>query len=321
MSYYNTEVPISYQIFIYEYFTKRELKALENQPFKHVSTGETIKKIRKNKNYTQKFVTKGILSQSTYSKIEAGRVDPSYMKFSQILSRLDMSEDEFRFLIDEEGDERGEVIQSFFRLNYNDSNALKQIKQRIGGYLENKDDFLLQDIGYICDALILIIEERNYSKASHFATKVWSRLEKFDQWYLTEFRLINSIMFIFPVETILEIAERMNQYLKDYLTRESRLLLNNMQTNICLVLIRNREYEVALEHLNELIVRLREEHNYYLLSIVYMRKGIVLTRLENPDAETYLTKAMRLVQAFDQPELEEAFKNEIEHYTTPEEGD
>lgn len=291
---------------------------MTNKASKKTPIGDTLKKIRKNKNYTQKFVTEGVIGQSAYSKIERGFIEPSISKFQNILRRLDMEEEEFRYLMGQELSEREELIQSFFLQNYNDQTILEGIKARVKDYLVENNDYLLQDIFYICEALLLIIKDRDYKKAATFANKVWKRLEKYDQWYLMEFRLINSILFIFPVESVLEIADRMNSQLKAFNSRESRVILNNLQINISLVLIRNGAYDSALSHLNELSQRFREERNYYLLAIVYMRKGIALSLLNNPEAEIFLEKSLRLVEAFDEKDLELAFLDEIKHYTTGE---
>lgn len=292
---------------------------MENQPFHRLSVGETFKKIRKNKNYSQKFITNGIIGQSTYSKFERGKVDVSYPKFNQLLKRLDMNEEEFHYVMDEtEEDERDLIIQSFFLLNHNDYDELIGIKDRIALYLEGKEDYVLQDIGFICEALILIVKDRDYQKAVVYANKVWGRLQKFDQWYLMEVRLLNTILFIFPLESLLEISNRMMVQLIHYNTRESRIILNNIQTNLSLVLIRNEEYALALEHLNELTTRFKEERNYYLLAIAYMRKGITLSLLEDESSAEYLEKAMQLVNAFDDAGLAEAFDDEISHYTRSE---
>lgn len=291
---------------------------MTNKASKKTPIGDTLKKIRKNKNYTQKFVTEGVIGQSAYSKIERGFIEPSISKFQNILRRLDMEEEEFRYLMGQELSEREELIQSFFLQNYNDQTILEGIKARVKDYLVENNDYLLQDIFYICESLLLIIKDRDYKKAATFANKVWKRLEKYDQWYLMEFRLINSILFIFSVESVLEIADRMNSQLKAFNSRESRVILNNLQINISLVLIRNGAYDSALSHLNELSQRFREERNYYLLAIVYMRKGIALSLLNNPEAEIFLEKSLRLVGAFDEKDLELAFLDEIKHYTTGE---
>lgn len=292
---------------------------MTNQHFEKRSVGEILKKIRLSKNYTQKFVTNGIIGQPTYSKIERGEVDPTYLKFVSILKRLDISEEEFHFLLDEnERSEREKIIEEFFLLNFNDASSLTKIKKRIKIYLDSQNDYILNDIFYICEALTLISVENDYKMAIVYANKVWTRLEKFDQWYLMEIRLINAILFIFPTESAVHIAERIVDQLKNYDTRESNVLLNNIQSNLGLLLIKNKEYKLALIHLNELISKFKLERNYYYLAITYIRKGIIFRILDAENEVDFIKKGLNLVKAFEEPELEKALKSEIDFYTKKE---
>ncbi|MGP6140626.1 MULTISPECIES: helix-turn-helix domain-containing protein [unclassified Jeotgalibaca] len=277
-------------------------------------TGEILKKIRQNKKYTQQFVTEGIISQSAYSKLERGVIDLTYNKFVKILSRLDVSEYEFQMLLDEEPDPRDALIEEFFLINYNDAAALTTIHQEVNHYLLDKQDYIIEDISYICEALILISKKRDYEQASIFANKVWKRLEKFDRWYMMEIRLINAILFIFPTETALNISERIVQQLKDYQTRESRVLADNIQTNLTLLLIRSGNYSLALENLEELIIRFKQKNNYRLLAIVYIRKGIALRLLHDASWEEDTKKGLKMLDAFEDDNLKKALTTEIEHY-------
>lgn len=61
--------------------------------------GKTIKDIRKNKGYTQVFTSRDIISQSSYSKFEKGESDINSVTFFKLLQRLELTTDEFFFLI------------------------------------------------------------------------------------------------------------------------------------------------------------------------------------------------------------------------------
>ena len=287
---------------------------MDNLPENTKVTGKILKKIRVNKKYTQKFVTDGIISQSTYSKVERGIIDITYNKFIKLLNRLDVSEFEFQMLLDEEPDARDDLIQQFFLINYNDSEALIVIQERVQHYLAAKKDYVIQDIAYICEALMLISRDRDYEQAAIFANKVWKRLEGFDRWYMMEIRLINAILFIFPTETALYISERIARQLDIYHTRESRVIQNNIQTNLTLLMIRNKNYALALENLDDLILRFKRTSNYRLLAIVYIRKGITLRLLAEPTWEITIKKGLKMLDAFEDTNLKDALTTEIEHY-------
>ncbi len=117
---------------------------------------------------------RGIISQSTYSKVERGVIDITYNKLIKLLSRLDVSEFKFQMLLDEEPDARDDLIQQFFLINYNDLEALTVIQERVQHYLIMKKDYIIQDIAYICEALMFISKERDYEQAAIFANRVGS---------------------------------------------------------------------------------------------------------------------------------------------------
>lgn len=146
------------------------------------------------------------------------------------------------------------------------------------------------------------------------ANRVWKRLERFDRWYMMEIRLINAILFIFPTETALHISERVVRQLSIYQTRESRVIKNNIQTNLTLLLIRNKNYATALENLDELIIRFKQISNYRLLAIAYIRKGIALRLLKDPTWQEYTEKGLKMLDIFEDNNLKEALTTEIEHY-------
>lgn len=284
--------------------------------FDKPTSGETLKKIRMSKKYTQKFVTEGIISQSTYSKIERGEVEPTYSKFMALLKRLDVSPEEFNYLSNDHSQtDRDKIINDFFLLNYNNSADLVLIRSRIKRYLNSHKDYVLQDIFYICHALILINENRDYDQAVIFANKVWKRLEKFDRWFLMEIRLINTILFIFPIETAINISEKTVGILEEYSSREGKVLLNNIQINLALLLIRNKQYKVANKMLDTVIKRLKDEKNYYLLAFAYIRKGIALRLLTYKKSDFYLEKGLSLLELFEDPKLYEVLSTEIDFYT------
>lgn len=280
------------------------------------TVGETLKKIRESKNYTQKFVTDGIIGQPTYSKIERGDVDPTYPRFINLLRRLDVSEEEFHYLMEgSHVSEKEKLIQSFFMLNFNESSAIEAIKKKLKSYLSKNKDYILQDIYYICEALLAVSLNNDFSTAKKYAEKVWKRLEKFDQWYLMEIRLINAILFIFPPETAISISQKIVSQLKNYSTRESNILLHNIQLNLSMLLIENKKFEQALEHLEDLVFRFKAARNYHHLAIVYARKGVVLENLGKESAETFYEKAFKLMDAMEEYELEKAAREEIAYYT------
>lgn len=60
--------------------------------------GKEFKKVRKNRTYSQTEVANSIISQSTYSKFEAGIRDIDASIYLQLLQRLNISAEEFDYV-------------------------------------------------------------------------------------------------------------------------------------------------------------------------------------------------------------------------------
>ena len=67
---------------------------------------------------------------------------------------------------------------------------------------------MVRNLYYACESLIALNTTQNVEEAQLFAKKIWERLEKFDRWYLLDIRLINYILFIFPIDVAVNIGER-----------------------------------------------------------------------------------------------------------------
>ena len=77
-------------------------------------------------------------------------------------------------------------------------------------------------------------------------------MEKFDKWYLLDIRLINTILFIFPIDVAVNIGERVTEQLVPYHNlKEAEILLINIDINLAILLIDDKKYEEALSYLEK----------------------------------------------------------------------
>ena len=167
--------------------------------------GDVLKEIRIDRGYPQKYVAEGIMGQSAYSKIERNEIEPTFRKWLAILEKLNVSVDEFRYILNKESlTTKEKLINEFFSLNYNHLDDLKLLKGEIVAYLKEEEDYLLRNLYYACESLIVLNTTQNVEEAQLFAKKIWERLEKFDRWYLVDIRLINTILFIFPIDVAVQ---------------------------------------------------------------------------------------------------------------------
>lgn len=279
--------------------------------------GDVLKDIRIDRGYSQQYVAEGIMGQSAYSKIERSEMEPAFRKWLAILEKLNVSVDEFRYILNKESlTTKEKIINEFFSLNYNHLDDLKLLKDEIIAFLKEEEDYLLRDIFYACESLIVLNETQNVVKAQFFAKKIWERMEKFDKWYLLDIRLINTILFIFPIDVAVHIGERVTVQLVPYHNlKEAEILLFNIQINLAVLLIEDKKYDEALVYLEKVIPLGKKYQKYNQLSIAYARKGIVLHKTGKSDQGTeYIEKAYAILNAIEDAKLIEGLEQEVSHY-------
>lgn len=282
-----------------------------------MNLGEFFKEIRTNKGYSQRYMAKNILNQSSYSKVEKRSIDLTTSKYICLLEKLDMEHEEFQFIANNyKYKNKTKLVKTFFNLKHNDENSLKAIKTEAQSYLLINDDKLIQDIVSICDGLIILAKTNDVQLARSYVNEVWTRLEKFDNWYLTELSLINTILFIFPIETAINITEKALKQLEKYQKYDgSEKLVFNFQFNLVLLLLDAKHYKAGLKVADDVIELCKRNRFYYQLAICYARKGILLTNLKESNGEEFYQKAFQLLNIMEEDDIKIEVEKEIDHYT------
>lgn len=279
--------------------------------------GDVLKEIRIDRGYPQKYVAEGIMGQSAYSKIERNEIEPTFRKWLAILEKLNISVDEFRYILNKESLTTKEtLINEFFSLNYNHLDDLKLVKGEIAAYLEKDEDYLLRNLYYACESLIALNTTQNVEESQLFAKKIWEQLEKFDRWYLVDIRLINTILFIFPIDVAVNIGERAVQQLVPYQNlKEAEVLLINVDINLSVLLIDDKKYPEALSYLEKVIPLCKKYQKYNQLAIAYSRKGIILQKTGKIDeGSEYIKKAYAILNAIEDTKLLSELEKELSYY-------
>ncbi|WP_107995761.1 helix-turn-helix transcriptional regulator [Trichococcus paludicola] len=279
--------------------------------------GDVLKEIRIDRGYSQQYVAEGIMGQSAYSKIERNEIEPTFRKWLSILEKLNVSVDEFRYILNKESlTTKEKLINEFFSLNYNYLDDLKLVKDEIDAYLEEDEDFLLRNIYYACESLIALNTTQNVEEAQLFAKKIWERLEKFDRWYLLDIRLINTILFIFPIDVAVNIGERATEQLIPYHNlKEAEVLLINVNINLSVLLIDDKKYSEALSYLEKVIPLCKKYQKYNQLAIAYSRKGIILHKTGKMDeGSECIRKAYAILNAIEDTKLISELEKELSYY-------
>lgn len=278
--------------------------------------GKSIKKVRRNKGYTQKYVAENIISQSSYSKFEADQSDIHSTAYIQLLERLDMTVEEICFI--DKGfkhEQAQKIINNFFSLPYNDVTALEKVIVEINSFLKKQDNILLRDIKVICKALISLHTKKDINIVRKIVEPVWNRLSKHNQWYLSEIRLINTILYFFPNETALEISNNIIKRLELYDGfRDSEKQIITFKINLTLLLIKEGDYFKALDLLTGILRKHKKSMPYQSLAVCFARISICNSKLEGINGTSYMDQAQNLLQIYDDLDLWSKIQKEYEHY-------
>lgn len=182
------------------------------------NAGNTIKQIRIGKNLTQKELSDGIITRTYLSKIENELVNPSFDVIEKILFRLNMTLDEFIFVCNEKKiSSKHKILNSFFSISSN--HELEKIQYCIKTCTKHnlsEYDPIFEDIILICTGLLSLSQKNSIDEIPNEILHVWNKYEKIDTWYLIEIKIINCLLFLFPMFTSFSLAQRLNNELLKY---------------------------------------------------------------------------------------------------------
>lgn len=217
--------------------------------------GPFIKQIRIQKGISQSEASSNVVTQSNYSKFELGKIDITAVALFKIIHNLDIGFEEFIMLYENEySNELDEIINNFFKMGSNKKEDLLKIRNLSKNYLERtrSDNQTLQHIVELTYALEAISEHQDYEKAKLYANPIWNNLQKRDRWYLREITLLNTILYVFPFETAIEITKRSLLFLEMYPQIASiNVLKVNLLINISLICIKKEKYKLAISYLTQ----------------------------------------------------------------------
>lgn len=277
--------------------------------------GHTISIIRQNKGYSQGYVSDGSLTQGAYSKFENLSTGIRINTFRDLLAKLEISLEEFEFIHNGyEYNVRDQLINRLFDMSYNNKQNLDQLLAELTEYLKVHDDILLENISKICKSLILLSETGKIQQARIPLQVVWESLSKRNHFYIIDIYFINSILFLFPLETALEIKDfafRSIDRYRDFKNIE-RIKIN-ISVNIMLLLMKEKKFTEALNETTQIIKLSKKHRDYLRLAICYVRRGICLNTIDM-SGEVWISKGKNMLLALEEYKMIEIMEEEIKSY-------
>jgi len=277
--------------------------------------GQTISIIRRNKGYSQGYVSEGSLTQGAYSKFENLNAGIRINTFKELIAKLEISLEEFEFIHNGyEYNVRDQLINRLFDLSYNNKQNLEQLLVEVTKYLKEHDDILLANLSKICESLILLSETGKIEQARIPLQDVWESLSKRNHFYIIDIYFINSILFLFPLETALEIKKFSFRSIDRYRGFQNiERIKINISINIMLLLMKEERFKEALNETTQIINLCKKHRDYLRLAICYVRKGICLNTIDI-SGEVWILKGKNMLLALEEYKMIEILEDEIKTY-------
>ena len=276
-----------------------------------------IKDIRINKGLSQKAVAEGYLSQSNYSKYENGIIDIPVNTFIGILDNLNISLEEVLFIHNGyKYSQKEEIYRDFFRLPINSLDTLEQFILRCNTYLETKYDPFISYIHEISTILKEAIIHHDIYYAKNIATNLLKQFNKKNTLYEKDLYLINSIFFLFPIETANYTMEYIESVVEKYGEFNSiyRIFVN-LQMNYSLMLIKEKKYAKAINTLEKTLPLTKKYRMIAQMAVLYIRLGICQGNLAIQSETDFIQKGLTILDVIEEHALLEIMNLEVEKYS------
>lgn len=276
--------------------------------------GKVYKQIRESKGLKQTEVVGKAISRQALISFEKGESIPRYETMHFLLQQLDMDFAEFDYICNYyQSSKRQEIFTDFAsQVHSTNPEGFKVLLKKCQDYLKSHQDLPIQHIAELSEIMYRIrksgIEEMRES-TQKLTEKIWKELEKRDVWYWSDIRMLNTILYFFPIDTVHLFTERILKTLdkyKDFVNTKDRQLtiLKNLST---LYLYHNLKRD-CLPILNRILVLAKEVKRYDILAFAQVRYGICT---EN---DQQIEKGLQLLELMEESGQLEIAKDEIQQF-------
>jgi transcriptional regulator with XRE-family HTH domain len=176
--------------------------------------GTIIRSIREEKGLSQKYIYEGIVSRQAYYLIESNLSIPSLDNFLKILERLNISFNDFLYLLNSEHfPSDKELYDKLILLKAkNDSQSFKTFIQQMENSFLDTSNEKYRHFSCIAKATFLYLfpsdSDKNNHELEHFIEPIKNYLLEIETWYLYELRLLHLSLFGFSLKN-LEVLENL----------------------------------------------------------------------------------------------------------------
>jgi len=281
--------------------------------------GNVYKEIRESKGLTQEDVCGSVLSRTSLSKIESGKTTPKYENMEFLLQQINMTFEEFDYICHlYQPSQRAEIIQSYLNMSsILGTSELEKLFQKCQDYLKTYHDLPIEEISDMLEVVIYIRQHGTGELSNHteqIVKKLWRKIEKQDTWYESDLKILNTILFRFPIEHLHLITGKILQRLEVYKNYQHLYDLRMaILLNLSTIYLYNQDRNMCQQICYTLLEDAKNKKSYDRLAICYVRIGICTY-----DSKL-IQKGFSLLELTDETSMLSHLQKEVENYYQPKE--
>lgn len=281
--------------------------------------GKVYKEIRESKGLTQEEVCGDVLSRTSLSKIESGKVTPKYENMEFLLRQINMSFEEFDYICHiYQPSQRTEIMQTYLHMNsIIGGSGLVHFFETCQNYLKTHHDLPIEEIRDMLEVVIHIRQhgtEQLSDQVKQTVKKLWEKIEKQDTWYESDLKILNTILFSFPIEHLHLITGKILQRLEVYKNYQHlHDLRMAILLNLSTIYLYHQDKNMCQQICYTLLEDAKNKKSCDMLAICYVRIGICR------DDAKLIQKGFSLLELTDETSILAFLKKEVETYYQPKE--
>ena len=274
--------------------------------------GKVYKEIRESKGLTQEEVCGNGLSRTSLSKFESGKATPKYENMEFLLRQINMSFEEFEYICHlYKPSQRTEIMQTYLNTSsIIGTNSLVNLFETCQDYLKVHHDLPIEEIRDMLEVVIYIRQHGTGQlsiQVEQTVTKLWEKIEKQDTWYESDLKILNTILFSFPIEHLHLITEQILQRSEEYKNyRHLYELRMVILLNLSTIYLYNQDKNTCQQICYTLLEDTKKKRRYDILAIAYVRIGICTSN------DHLIQKGFSLLELTDETSMLSYLKKEVE---------
>ena len=279
--------------------------------------GKVYKEIRESKGLTQEEICGNVLSRTSLSKIESGKATPKYENMEFLLRQINMSFEEFDYICHlYQPSQRTEIMQTYLNMSsILGTSELEKLFQKCQNYLKTRHDLPIEEIRDMLEVVIYLRQHGTGQlsiQVEQTVKKLWEKIEKQDTWYENDLKILNTILFSFPIEHLHLITEKILQRLEVYKNYQHLYDLRMaILLNLSTIYLYHQDKNMCQQICYTLLEDAKNKKSYDRLAVCYVRIGICR------DDAKLIQKGFSLLELTEETSMLSHLKQEVETYYQP----